>query len=352
MPIDQSKLKEFEADLAEKGNGPSTFFNAGKIEKEQEFRILDPLPNMDGLYALEVNYWWIGKTKVNTPGVLTGEDDMVQILVDEAKAAGDPELDKLLDMRDKYKKLKLRKQTEYWIPGLLLDWDVEDDQIMGIWNDDDSFNVEAVAKYVRDGEAKILTTRIQLMKAINRIATGRGGSGMFEQETGFNLQLQKVEENSKVTYLANKSEAYPMPAQFYGEGTPDIVNICKASMFTDDYINKLIGEYLYGEKLEDRTEEDYRFPEIRASLKKDAAEPEVKKPSRPTRGETGVKSTEAPAAAEAEAPAEEATTAAPTRPSTSARPATKADVAANATKSPTRGPKKGGRNMKDDMEDV
>jgi hypothetical protein len=149
MPIDQSKLKEFQEDLNEKGQGPSTFFNASKIEGEQEFRILDPLPNLDGMYALEVNFWWIGKTKVNTPEVLLGEDDMVQILVDEAKAANDPELDKLLDLRDKFNKPKLRKQTEYWIPGLLLDWDIENDQIVGIWNDDDSFNTEAVAKYVR-----------------------------------------------------------------------------------------------------------------------------------------------------------------------------------------------------------
>ena len=354
MPIDQSKLKEFEEDLATKGQGPSSFFNASKIEGEQEFRILDPLPNMDGLYALEVNFWWIGNTKVNTPGVLTGDDDKVQLLVDEAKATNDPEMNKLLDKRDKYNKPQLRKQTEYWIPGLALDWDVQNDQIVGVWNDDDSFNVEAVANYVRDGEAKILTSRIQLMKAINRLATARGGSGMFDQETGFNLCLGKVEEKGKVTYTANKSEAYPMPAQFYGEGTPDIVNICKASMFTDDYIYRLMGEYLYGEKLEDRTEEDYRFPEIRAALKKDAVPAAEAKPARPSRGETGVKSTTAPAPAEAENQPEAEATTGPVRPSSSARPATKTDVAANTTAAPTptRGPKKGGRNMQADMKDV
>ncbi|KKN85552.1 hypothetical protein LCGC14_0278750 [marine sediment metagenome] len=363
MPIDQSKLKEFEEDLAEKGNGPSSFLNASKMDKAQEFRILDPLPNMDGLYALEVNFWWVGKTKVNTPGVLTGEDDQVQIIVDEAKASGDEEMAKLLDKRDKYNKPSLRKQTEYWIPGLAFDWEFDEKgHIMGIWNDDDSFNVAAVAQYVRDGAGKILTTRIQLMKAINRIATARGGSEMFDQENGFNLNLGRVEEKSKITYTALKSDVLPMPAQFYGEGTPDVVNICKGSMFTDDYIYRLMGEYLYGEKLEDRVESDYRYPEIRASLKKDAPA-EESKPSRPQRG-TGVRSSTAPAE-DTKGPAEQeeqSTEGAkepkegggPVRPSSSARQATPKDVEANTTRAPgpTRGGGRGGRSMTDDMKDV
>jgi hypothetical protein len=173
---------------------------------------------------------------------------------------------------------------------------------------------------------------------------------MFDQETGFNLNLQKAEENGKVTYLANKSDVFPMPAQFYGEGTPDIVNICKASMFTDDYINKLIGEYLYGEQLPERTENDYRFPEIRESLKKDAAPAEAK-PKRPQR--PGVKSTQPAAEQETESQPEEKTPSRPSRPSGAARPATKEDVESNAKPAgPTRGARKGGRNMTDDMKDV
>ena len=355
MPIDQSKLKEFEEDLAEKGNGPSSFLNASKMDKVQEFRVLDPLPNMDGMYALEVNFWWVGKTKVNTPCVLTGEADQVQIIVDEAKASGDEEMLKLLDKRDKYNKPQLRKQTEYWIPGLAFSWEFDGDNILGVWNDDDTFNVAAVANYVRDSEPKILTTRIQLMKAINRIATARGGAGMVDQNTGFNLCLGRVEEKGKITYTATKSDIFPMPDQYYGEGTPDIVNICKGSMFTDEYIYRLLGEYLYGEQLAERVESDYRFPEVRAALKKDAAPTEEKKPSRPQR--SGVKSSMPPAdtAAPEEQPAETTT---PSRrqppPSPAARQATQKDVADNTTQPPAGPTRTGGRgrNMQADMDDV
>jgi len=351
MPIDQSKLKEFQAGLDEKG-GPSSFFNASKIVGSMDFRILDPLPNLDGLYALEVAYWWIGKVKVNLPTAFS-DHDQVQLCLDDAKSAKNAELDKLLDLRDDYGNVKLRKQIEYWIPGLIFDWELEGDQIVGIWNDDaeGTLNVDAISRYVRDDEGKIFTCKIQLMKAINREATTRGGSLMFDKDKGFNLILGKTGKNRKTVYSASKADYLPMPAKYYGEGTPDIVNICKGSMFTDDYIYRLMGEYLYGEVLAERTEDDYLFPEIREALKKDAKEPEATKPSRPTRG--GVSTPKAEPEADApkdEAPAAEATTAAPTRPSTSARPATKKDVAANTTR-PSRGAGVK-RNMTDDMQDV
>lgn len=352
--IDQSKLKEFQDDLNEKGTGPSIFINASKIDGSMDFRILDPLPNMDGLYALEVRSWWIGKVKVNVP-FLFGGIDQVQLCIDDAKAAKNPELDKLLDLRDDFGNVKLRLQTEYWIPGLVFDWDLEGDDIIGIWNNDDTLDVEAISKFVRDDEGKILSCKIQLMKDINRQATTRGGSMMFDKDKGFNLILGKTGEKRKTVYSASKADVLPMPAKYYGEGTPDIVNICKASMFTDDYIYRLMGEYLYGEALADRTDDDYLFPEIRATLKKDSAEPEEKKPTRPTRAGVSKPAAEQTAAQESkDETAAEPETKAPTRPSSSARPATKEDVAANTTATPTRGGKGTGirRNMTDDMKDV
>lgn len=350
MPIDQSKLKEFQEDLEERSQGTSIFFNASKIVDSLDFRVLDPLPNMDGMYALEVFYRWVGKVKIISSEMFGGED-FAQVVIDEAKAAQDPDIDKLLNTKDQFGKSKMRKQSEYWIPGLIFDWDLEGDAILGIYGADDVADVALIEKFIRDGEAKILSSRIQLVKAINREATTRGGSLMFDREKGFNLILGKTGEKRETTYTASKADYLPMPEKYYGAGTPDVVSICKAGIFTDEYIDKIFGEFLYGEALPERTDADYAYPDIRASLKKDQPEEEKKpdRPVRPPRG--GTKTTEAPVEAPKEtAPATtEAPKEAPARPARGARAATKEDV----TKG-TRAPRgaKPARNVKDDLKDV
>lgn len=361
MPIDQSKLKQFEEHLDERSQGTSIFFNASKIQGSQDVRVLDPLENMDGMYAFEVVSWWIDNVKIMSPTLFGGED-VVQQMLDEAKAQKNPELDQLLNApHDRFKsQKKIRKQTEYWIPILVLDWELQGDDILGIWDNDGNPDVALIDKYVRDGEGKILTCKIQMTKAINREATTRGGSLMFDREKGFNLILGKTGEGRETNYTASKADYLPMPEKYYGEGTPDVVNICKAGIFTDEYIDNIVGQYLYGDQPMEKNDSCYRYPEIRAMFKSDnEAEAAAPKPARPSRAPKATEdigrkpATETADEAPAEAPPETEPEAAPaeekqpSRPSRSARPATKADVNKGTTRRAA-----AGRNVTQDLNDV
>lgn len=280
--IDPRKLKDFQKELEEKSKGLDNFINASKIEGTIDFRILDPLPNMDGLYSLEVPVWWIGKTKIISPEIF-GENDIIQTVINAAEGQNDPDINKLLAAKSDMGALKVRKQIEYWIPGLVLDWKIDDqDQIVGIYTaDGQEFDVDLIDTFVRDKSPKVLNCKTQLMKAINHEATTRGGHIMFEQDKGFNLILEKTGSGRDTVYKASKADYMPMPAKYYGEGnTPDVINICTAALYTDEYMDAVIGNYLYGEEIPEKSDAVYRYPEVRAALKKNAEQEEVK-PTRP-----------------------------------------------------------------------
>jgi hypothetical protein len=189
------------------------------------------------------------------------------------------------------------------------------------------------------------------MKAINHEATVRGGSVMFDREKGFNLIIEKSGKERSTNYKASKGDYLPMPEKYYTEAEMvDVIAICKAAIFTPDYADMIIGNYLYGEELPDKTDEHYQYPEIRESLKKKSDEAAKKNPPatgrrprgeapkeeasrRPATAEDGTKVDGAEETAAAEPAAEPAT---PTR-SGSARP-----------------PRSGrpGRNVSEDLKDV
>ncbi len=241
--IDPKKLKGFQKTLDEKG-GDDLFVNASKIEGTLDVRILDPLPNMEGMYALEIPVWWVDKTKIISPE-LWGGVDTIQAVIDEAKGANQPDLNALLAAKNQWGQPKVRKSIEYWIAILPLDWKIENDEIIGIADADGVLDLTLVNKFIRKQHGWILNCKTQLMKAINHEATTRGGHIMFDRVKGFNLILEKTGQNRETTYTASKADFMEMPAQYYGEGnTPDVMNICKAATFTDDYIDAVYaGSY-------------------------------------------------------------------------------------------------------------
>jgi hypothetical protein len=219
----------------------------------------------------------------------------------------------------------------------------------------------------------VLNCKTQLMKAINHEASTRGGHLMFDREKGFNLILEKTGSGRDTLYKASKADYMPMSAKYYGEGNvPDLLNICKAALYTDEYMDALIGNYLYGEAIPEKSDDVYRYPEVRAALKKDAPTTEAT-PTRPGRpaaasnvatdaavAESGPIPEEALEKAELlekiaklEAAAKQSdpvTAAAPARP---ARPGTPAKTGRPATAADT--PKRGAapkRNVADDLNEV
>ncbi len=86
--IDPRKLKNFQKDLEEKSKGVDNFINASKIDGTIDFRILEPLANMDGLYSLELSVWWVNKKKLICPDIF-GERDIVQEVISAAEGQDD-----------------------------------------------------------------------------------------------------------------------------------------------------------------------------------------------------------------------------------------------------------------------
>jgi hypothetical protein len=105
---------------------------------------------------------------------------------------------------------------------------------------------------------------------------------MTERLTGFNLILSKTGEKRTTKYFAQKDEIYPMPEEFY---TPaklfDPFELAQSLMYTDEYMDAIIGNYLYGEELPERSEDSYAYPELREKFKTLLTEDEVPEETAP-----------------------------------------------------------------------
>lgn len=263
--IDPQKLKKFQEDLEDRTKTNKGWINVQKIKEPIDIRILDPHPNLNGLYFLEVIVWWINGKKIISPATF-GEPDVIQEIIDEALMNDqDGQIKKIIKAAGPHGP-KLQRRTEYWIPVLKFNWDFDPntDEIMGITNSRGEYDVKLIDKYIEDQRPKILSCTISLMKEINHEATIRGNLNMFDREKGFNLLIQKIGEGKKTTYKASRTDSMPMPAKYYEiNNIPDIVNMCKGGMYTDEYMENLICNYIYGDKLMELSDEHYRYPEIR-----------------------------------------------------------------------------------------
>lgn len=357
--LDVSKLKQAQEELDKRTQGGTKgWINIRKIEDPIDVRIMDPVKEMDGIYYLEVPVWWVNKQKMISPKFF-GEDDVIEKAVEQAKIEGDPDVLKLLNAKVDHMK-KIDFQYEYWIPVLQFDWkfDPKTDEIKGIYDADGNYDANAIKKFVVDDRVKMLQIGVSLLKAINKLATARGGGLMTDPVKGFNLTLSKSGEGRKTSYGAVKAEEMPIPIEYY-ENMISPVDILRAQMYTNKYMDSVVGEYLWGER---KLEEEYRFPEVKAELEAALKDEDV--PKARSRGRGAETATEDEAAPEKEDAAARptrgrgTTAAAPTR----GRGAAKTEEAETAEEAPVRGrgrgaapaeeevPKRGrGRNLVDDI---
>jgi len=350
MGIDVNKLKTLHEEIEKRTQGSAkNWLNAKKIDGSIDVRIMEPLPDMEGIYYLEVPVWWVNGNKLISPKFF-GEDCPVEIAIAEAKTAKDPDVLALLSAKDGNMK-KVDFKYEYWIPILQFDWrfNKAGNAIADIYDKNGAFDVNLIKSFIVDERVKMFQVGVSLLKSINAVATARGGGDMTESETGFNLNITRTGAGRDTKYGATKQEAMPMPIEFY-ENQVSPHDILKALMYTNEYMDSVIGEYLWGEE---RKEETYRFPEIKAALKarfEEEAEAPAKKGARPSR-------TAAPEQAEQRVTEKE--TAPTTRGGAAAGSSRGVGAAAGATR--TRGaaagaeekPARGrGRNIVDDMANV
>lgn len=271
MTVDLKKLKEYQQELEERTSGGKNWINTQKFKDGVDFRVLEPLANMNGLYFLEVPVWWVNGKKALSPRVFD-EADVIAEVIDDAKSQKDPDIDALIKASGPNGP-RLQLKLEYWMSVLQFDWKFEGDDIVGIYDDNGNVDVNLIDKYIIDQRPKILAAGTQLLKAINHEATIRGGASMFDRENGTNLFGKRTGSQRKTVYTADKMDQFPMPEKYYGEGnSPDLLMHCKAGMLTDDYMEMLICWYLYGDEFEEKDENSYRYPEAVEALKEDTTE--------------------------------------------------------------------------------
>jgi hypothetical protein len=265
MPVDPKKLKDFQKDLEDRTDNTKGWLYANKIDAPADIRVLDPLPNLDGMYFLEIPCHWIGGKRLISPAVF-GEPDIVESLLEEitALARGDEDLRALLNKTGKNGRL-ISERTEYWLPVLQFKWNIKDESIEGIWDANNQPDVNLIEGFIKDQTAKVLVTTPKLMAAINKIVTSRGNQIMFDREKGFNLVISKSGAGTKTEYSAVQTDVLPMPAKYYQpENVPDLVRLCKAGMRTDEYMKAILFNYFYGDPLPDAKDEtSYRYPDAR-----------------------------------------------------------------------------------------
>jgi hypothetical protein len=369
MPLNMKALEEAQKELAKKG-GSKGWIQLSKIDKAIDVRIQDPLPAMGGLYFQEIPVWWINNTKIVSPKLFgPTEFDPIKDIIEEAKRAKDPDIIALLNAKSANGNPKVSYKPEYWIPILKFNWELDsNNNIKGIKNDKGEYDTSLIMKFIEDGKWKFLVVGIMALKAINEIATKRGGSMMTDRDKGFNLIISKSGKDRDTKYSAVKDlEVMPMPSSLYTEEVMvDPFLVAQSTMYTKEYMEAVIGKYLYNDiEIPEKSDAIYAYPELRAELKAKFEDEEEAVEPKAARQRPGTRlAGERPAAEVAKTPVatEPAAAHVPTRGSTESAPVRTRGAAtapgrpgrsaATGRPAATRGPGRPARNVADDLKDV
>lgn len=276
MALNLSALKNRQKAFEEKGSG--NVVQASKLGEEFDFRVIPPIyPEQDGIYFLERKIWWIDGKPYTSPATF-GEDDVIEEEIIEATemAKRDKTLSRLLN-----DERKLKSQTEYWVPVLLLDTE---------------FDGKGKPKKVtvKEDKVKILAMGGMLMKAVNKIAVGRQyqngtDDGFADRVEGYNILATKSGTGLSTEYAAEGwRDPWEMDEKYYTEkAVPNIIEQTRKQIKSDDYLRSVIRNYLYGEAIiEDRKKDDSEDSGTRAKSGRSRREDYNEKPaSRPRREE-------------------------------------------------------------------
>jgi hypothetical protein len=264
-------VKAAQEELNSRGGG-GFFTRLDKEKTSMDIRILPPTPSMLGKYWLEVPIWWINGKPITSPEVI-GESDVIKDILDDIEAdfkkqGADEQFTKLRNATKGQGMSLIQKTDAFWIPVLELEWKLDgNNQIVGIYDADGKIDPSLVKKFIKDGQAKIFDCKISLLKNINQqILTGRNGANFLNQEDGYNLIVSKTGSGRDTAYSAVKDEPMPMPEEFYAsDKLLDLVEFAKGGLYTENYIEKVLYGYFYGEEIP--KEPEYRFPELRQKVK-------------------------------------------------------------------------------------
>lgn len=241
MALDYSALNDAQEEMTSRTSGDGLFVYGKDINKTMDVRVLPPRANLKGRYFLELITYWINGVKYISPATF-GLPCPITREVDAAKESKDKELKSLLEDRDNF-----QKKYEYLIPILVLDVKLNDRN-------------EVIDVKVKDNKAKVLSCGTQLNKRINKVACSRkymNGTedGFTDRVEGYNLILSKVGEKLNTEYDAEGDVQWEMDEKYYND-YPDVYEMSEKSMEEDDYLEGVIRNYLYGEPMPVKAEDD------------------------------------------------------------------------------------------------
>lgn len=233
-------LKKMQERLNERG-GSDGFLYQNKLEAENDIRLMPPLPHQNGIYNQEQIVWWINEKPYISHATFDEKcviDEEVQAAKKEAKQYEDKELQALIDDEK-----KLSRKTRFIMPILHLKCDF------------DNSNVCKKISVIGD-KPKVLVAGPVLMKAINRLVTSRNFQngtpfGIMDIEKGTNLLVGKTGKGLNTEYSAEAwQQTWDMVdfEKLYDD-TPDVIKITKDELKPNDYLRKIIRNYLYGEAM-------------------------------------------------------------------------------------------------------
>lgn len=270
MALNVKGLKKADKAL-NSGGGNDLFLTQKNIGEETFIRILPPLPELNGYYFMEYRGYWINKKFYISDDTFNKRcviEERIDEMKKEAKAEKDDELLKLAE--------DLSQTTQFYIPVLHLELKADAD------GDIDDFSVIGE-------KPKVLQCGRMLMKAINKIVISpkmarklkKVDDGITDRVEGFNIVLSKTGEGLKTEYSAYEDEQMEMDASYY-EKIPSILKLIKSSIYSDEYLEKVLDNYFDGDPMPEDKEKVSKYKD-ELDGDSDSSEEETKKPSRRSR---------------------------------------------------------------------
>jgi hypothetical protein len=287
--LDLTRLGEEQEKLNKRGgDGSKNWIQLSKLEKPLDVRIMDPLPSMDGIYYVEVPTWWInGKRLISKKIYGPEEKDVVEEMKKEAELAAvtDKTLSEILSKKNSKGIPLIQFKWEYWVPVLQFAWQLDNKNVISGITTSGQYDVNLIKKFIVDDRVKIAVANITVIKAINVIATTRGNSNFLDPVEGMNIVIRKSGEGRDTKYAVAAAERMPMPLEFYQEGKlTDPFEIAESLMYTDEYMELVMGNYLYGDvQIPAEADSNYEHLDIRKKLKDKFSETAVEEAPTPRR---------------------------------------------------------------------
>ena len=270
-------INDIAEDIEKSSKGGSAFLQQKELPEEADFRLLEPRPNMGGLFFVKERSCWINKKRYILPDTF-GEKCPMQEILNEALAKNDGDLTQLVKRMCYQGDLDKLISIQYHVPMLRMALDSKGN----ILDTPDSTPLTLQC-------TTMLISRLLKLVAHRNYRGEKDGKEYYitDRVLGHNITLSKKSKGNRTEYDAIAGKAIEIAEDFYAiEKLPNPVYSIKKQMYSDEYLVSVINNYLYGKPL---MEEDKRYTEKELEeFKTDAAaeKPAAKKATTTKRVDT------------------------------------------------------------------